>query len=130
MKVEVRRAGAIPVLSPAGRVTIGEPALALKGALDAAIEEGAVDVILDGSRVHYIDSTGLGELIATARRLSEGCGGRLGIAAPSRKLREILEITGLKAIFVVADSEAMAAEALTSARAATQGHAIQANGSA
>ena len=110
MKVEAHRIGAIAVLAPAGRITIGESAWALGSALGEAIDGGATHVIVDASRVDYLDSSGIGELVAAARRLSES-GGRLGIASPGAKLREILEITKLYRIFPVADSEtALAAE--------------------
>jgi anti-sigma B factor antagonist len=115
MKVETRRRGEIPVLSPAGRVTIGAPAAALKQALEEAAAGGASHIIVDGSRVEYMDSSGIGELIATARELA-GRGGRVGIASPSAKFREILEITKLQTLFVVGDDEQSVAAKLLSSR--------------
>ena len=112
MKIEARQNGTIPVLAPQGRVTIGESALALKTALDEALQAGAPHIILDGARMEYLDSTGIGEIIAAARRLSESGGGRIGIARPSPKLREIFEITGLRVLFIVADTEEGVVEAL------------------
>lgn len=105
MKVEVGMAGGIPVISPRGRITIGESTLAFKAALDLAVGSGARDVIIDGARLEYMDSTGLGEIIAAARTLSESGRGRVGIVSPSPKLVEILEITGLDEVFVVRESE-------------------------
>lgn len=111
MRIDVRRLGAIPVIAPEGRITIGVSAHALKDAIDTEIQAGAHHLIVDGARVAYLDSTGLGELIAAARILSER-GGRIGIAAPSAKLREILDITGLTALFAVGDDATVVAEAL------------------
>jgi len=114
MKVEVRKAGGVPVLAPDGRVTIGAPSRALKAAIEAELQQGAAALIVDGSRVEYLDSSGLGELIAAARTLSER-GGRLGVCSPSPKLKEILEITGLSIVFLVGDDEQSVAAALTPA---------------
>ena len=104
MKVETRRTEGIPVIAPAGRITIGEPAESLGRALNASIDGGAPSVIVDVSRVQYLDSSGIGELVAAARRLSER-GGKLGLAAPGPKIKEMLEITQLWRIFPVKDSE-------------------------
>jgi anti-sigma B factor antagonist len=115
MKIELRNTGTMPVLAPTGRITIGRPSADLKAALDSAIDSGAHHIIIDGSNVEYLDSTGIGELIAAARKLSETNAGRVGIARPSTKLREILEITGLNALFIVRESETEVAAALPSA---------------
>src|SRR5262245_54106319 len=112
MKVEVRRVGDIPVLCAEGRITIGSPSIALKAALDSEIRQGALNILFDGSRVEYLDSSGLAELIAAARTLTER-GGRLAVSAPSHKLREVLEITGLERVFLVGDDEATVLEELT-----------------
>jgi anti-sigma B factor antagonist len=103
--MEVRRVGDIPVLCPEGRITIGSPSIALKAALESEIQHGALNILFDGSRVEYLDSSGLAELIAAARTLTER-GGRLAVSAPSHKVREVLEITGLERVFLVGDDEA------------------------
>ena len=115
MKIETRAHGSVPVLVPSGRVTIGPSALALKAALDEAIDGGAPYVIIDGSHMDYLDSTGIGELIAAARRLAETQRGRIGIARPSQKLEEILEITGLTVLFMIGPSEDVVLTALMNA---------------
>jgi anti-anti-sigma factor len=111
MKIDVRREGTLAILVPDGSITIGPPCDALRTALDAAIDGGASAIIIDGSRVRYLDSTGMGEIIAGLRRLMPS-GGKVGIASPSPKLREILDITGLTAIFVTGDDEAAVKEKL------------------
>src|SRR6185503_16098048 len=105
MKIDVRREGSLAVLVPDGSITIGESCDALRTALDAVMDAGATSIIVDGSRIRYLDSTGMGEIIAALRRLRPS-GGKVGIASPSPKVREILEITGLTAIFVTGDDEA------------------------
>lgn len=104
MKIDSRSEGAVAILAPDGRITIGEASEVWKRALASAIDGGATHVIVDGSRIAYMDSSGIGEMIAALRRLIES-GGKMGIAAPTPKLREILEITGLNTIFVVGESE-------------------------
>jgi anti-anti-sigma factor len=114
MKVEARGSVEIPVLVPTGRITLGESTRTFQSAIEAAIDRGARHLIVDGSGIDYLDSTGIGELIGALRRLMEA-GGRVGIAAPSPKLREILEITHLDSIFLVRESEKEIEAELTSA---------------
>jgi anti-sigma B factor antagonist len=104
MNIEVRRRGAIALVRPDGRITIGAHSARFRAALDRAIDEGASHVVVDGSAVAYLDSSGIGEMVAAMRRLMPA-GGCLGIVAPSPKLREILEITGLVRVFVVGEEE-------------------------
>src|SRR5258705_6775643 len=102
MNIEVHLSGPIAFVRPYGRITFGEASVEFKSAMDGAIDAGAQHVVVDGSKVAYIDSTGIGEMVGALRRLMPS-GGKLGISAPSAKLKEILEITGLQRIFVVAD---------------------------
>lgn len=112
MKIEVRREGPVAVLVPDGSITIGEAADSFRIALNGALDAGATALLVVGARVRYMDSTGMGEMIAALRRLLPS-GGRVGIASPSPKLREILDITGLSGIFVVGDDEAAVIERLS-----------------
>ena len=111
MKVDARGSAEIPVLIPSGRITLGESTRSFQAAIEEAIEGGARHLIVDGSKIDYLDSTGLGELITAMRRLMDS-GGRVGIAAPTPKLREILEITHLDGVFLVRESEAAIAAEL------------------
>jgi anti-sigma B factor antagonist len=104
MKVDARGSLEIPVLAPSGRIILGESTRILQTAIGEAIDRGARHLIVNGSRIDYLDSTGIGELVAAVRRLMES-GGKVGIAAPSPKLREILEITHLDNVFLVRESE-------------------------
>ena len=85
----------------------GELDLATAGAeLEELLEEcteNACHVVLDMSQVTYIDSTGLGLLVKTDKRLS-AAGRRLVILRPHPSVRRILEITGLDRHFRVAES--------------------------
>ena len=104
MKVDARGSTEIPVLVPSGRITLGESTRSVQAAIEQAIERGARHLIVVGTNIDYLDSTGIGELIAAVRLLMES-GGKVGIAAPSPKLREILEITHLDNVFLVRESE-------------------------
>jgi anti-sigma B factor antagonist len=71
----------------------------LKWALAAALEDGAREIIVDLSRVGFIDSTALGVLVGAQRSLHGGA--RMAIACPHAHLMRILELTGLDGTFEI-----------------------------
>jgi anti-sigma B factor antagonist len=74
------------------------------------IESGVEAIVIDLSRVTFIDSTALGVIIGGVKRLRER-DGRLVIVAGSRPVVRILDITGLDKVLTVFDTrdEALAA---------------------
>ena len=65
-----------------------------KTALADAIDDGAVDVVVDLTAVDFVDSTALGVLVAVHKRLGL-LGGTLAIISGDETLRRVLELTGL-----------------------------------
>lgn len=88
----------------------GQYRLRLSGELDMATApwlrdhlveiaaNGAGRVVIDVSRLSFIDSTGLSVLVSGWRRLRE-CGGDLVLAAPSPAIAKVLDIAGLRELF-------------------------------
>lgn len=71
----------------------------LRRRLDDAVDAGAHDVSVDLSRVGFMDSSGLGALMAVHHRLQES-GGGIAIVGATPPVRKILEITALDEVFV------------------------------
>jgi anti-sigma B factor antagonist len=69
----------------------------LRERLYAVVADGVGQVVLDLSAMTFIDSTGLGVIVGTLKRLREA-GGDLVLRSPSRSTRKVLEITGLTRI--------------------------------
>lgn len=69
--------------------------------LDDAVDAGARDVRVDLSSVGFMDSSGLGALMAVHHRLRD-CDGRITITGAAPPVRKILEITALDEVFVLA----------------------------
>ena len=66
---------------------------AIEAALNKALDAGARVILLDLSRVSYIDSGGLSVLFSAARRLRPD--GWLGVISPNPNIRRLLELVGL-----------------------------------
>jgi anti-sigma B factor antagonist len=86
------------VVACAGEVDLAS-APVLKSRLVGLLEPGFTRFVLDLSGVRYLDSTGLGVLIAFARRLPEN--GQIALAQAPEQVRALLELTGLDATFEV-----------------------------
>ncbi len=72
----------------------------LRGSVDAAIDLGATKLIMDVSAATFIDSTTLGILVGTLKRLRRR-GGNLAVVCPDPGMATIFSITGLDSMFSV-----------------------------
>ena len=83
----------------------------LRERLIELVEGGARHVVVDLSRVEFLDSTGLGVLVGALKRL-RAVNGALGLVCGHERLLKIFRITGLGKVFAIhaTQSEATAAE--------------------
>ncbi|HEX3369007.1 MAG TPA: STAS domain-containing protein [Candidatus Cybelea sp.] len=72
----------------------------VRTAISEAIDGGATHLIVDLSRLDFLDSTGLGVLIGAHRRTAEN-GGSLRLVVREGPISRLLNITGLIAVFAV-----------------------------
>lgn len=61
--------GDVTVLRFSGKITIGRGDITLRDAVDAALKAGAMKLLLDLTDVSYIDSAGMGEIVAAYVRV-------------------------------------------------------------
>ena len=66
----------------------------LREAIDAALEEGGAEVVVDLAQVPYIDSTGIGVLVGGAHRALEA-GLRLQVVNPQRNVARVFGLLGI-----------------------------------
>lgn len=104
----------VTVLTLSGRVTLGEESSQLRARLKDLMAAGKTRVVLDLADVSYIDSAGLGTLVAgyTSAR-NQGAGMKL--ANLTKKFDEQLHITKLVTVFEVYNSVADAVKSFETA---------------
>jgi anti-sigma B factor antagonist len=108
-QVTVEERAGIPVVRAAGEVDVST-APTLRERL-VELPEGTARVIVDLSEVTFLDSTGLGVLVAGQKRLrnaapgdaAEGTGG-LDLVVTRPQILKVLEVTGLTSIFAIYSS--------------------------
>ena len=90
----------IHIVIPEGEMVSGEGDQELRDELVRLIEEGHYKVAVDFSRVPYIDSSVLGQLVHGYAQLKQ-LGGTLKILGLSKRIRGLLELTRLITVFEV-----------------------------
>jgi anti-sigma B factor antagonist len=95
--------GDVLVVDARGRLTLGRETEALRQRLKDVVESGQKQIVLDLSGVDYIDSAGLGTLVAGAASVRRA-GGELKLANLTERVRGLMQITHLSTLFDVYDS--------------------------
>jgi bifunctional UDP-N-acetylglucosamine pyrophosphorylase/glucosamine-1-phosphate N-acetyltransferase len=105
--ITVREVGPVTVFSVSGRITLGDPATQLGQKIRQALEGGRRQLVVNLADVVYIDSVGTGTLV-DATMAARKSGGQLKLASIPRKVRDLLEPTGLCRVFEIYPDEAAA----------------------
>ena len=107
LNINERQAGDVTVLDMSGKITIGEGSVALRGAIRRLIEEGKKKILLNLSQVSYVDSSGIGEFVASFTAINRE-GGQLKLLNLTQKIQDLLAITKLLTVFDTYDDESSA----------------------
>ena len=102
----------VPVLSVHGEVDVYS-APALKEQIATAMAAPGASAVVDLSQVEFMDSTGLGALVA-ARTAAAETGGRLPLVCDRDRILKLFQITGLDGVFEIHPSVDAAVEAIGS----------------
>jgi anti-sigma B factor antagonist len=98
MKTNIRQIGHISVVDLSGKITIGEGDVALRNAVQEILEAGNQHILLNLEKVSYMDSAGIGELVACYKRAKEK-EGSVKLLNPSGKVYDLLSLTKLEEVF-------------------------------
>jgi anti-sigma B factor antagonist len=112
-----KQVGDVSVVSLNGRIVLGEESTSLRERVKALIADGKKKIVLNMSNVTYIDSAGLGILVA-AHVSAKNQGAALYLSNLGDKFNDVLQLTRLMTVFSVYDTEAKAIESFGSSPAA------------
>jgi anti-sigma B factor antagonist len=107
LKMTNREVDGVSVVALDGRIVLGEESNALREKVKSLIAEGKKKVVLNMANITFIDSAGLGTLVA-AHHSAKSQGAALKLAHLVSKFQEVLQITKLLTVFDVYNSEAEA----------------------
>ncbi len=105
MKAAARQIGNIVVVDISGRITLGEGNVRLREIVLDLLGKGNKRILLNLSEVHYVDSSGMGELVRLCSAI-RGQGGEVRLVNPSARVQGLLQMTRLNAVFQIEHNEA------------------------
>jgi anti-sigma B factor antagonist len=109
MHVEVRKSGAVVIVDLKGKLSAGLGDQILRDTIDELLAENWKNILLNMSEVSFVDSAGLGELVAglkTARNL----GARLKVLSLSDRVQSALYISKPLPVFEIYEDEEKAVQ--------------------
>ena len=109
IKIEERFIGHVTVLDIVGKLTMDEAARHLKDKINSLISQQRTQIVVNLKNVPYIDSGGLGELVASYGSVKKADGALKLLNVNSRN-HDLLSITRLVTLFETFDSEAEAVQ--------------------
>ena len=102
-----REVNGVSVLELSGRIVLGEESNSLREKLKSLVAAGNKKIVLNMADVTYIDSTGLGTLVA-AHLTAKNQGASLSLCNLGKKFYEVMQVTKLLTVFDVYDTETAA----------------------
>lgn len=93
--VEVGGDQTAPVVVVRGEIDVATSPQ-LRNELNALVARGAQHITIEFGEVSFVDSSGLGVLVGTYKRLREDGSGSIRIVGAQPSVRKVFEITGLE----------------------------------
>ena len=109
IKIEERIIRHVTVLDVVGKLTVDEAARHLKDKINSLISQQRTHIVVNLKNVPYVDSGGLGELVASYGSVMK-TGGALKLLNVNSRNHDLLSITRLVTLFESFDSEAEAVQ--------------------
>ena len=109
LKLSTRTKDGILVVDCNGRIVFGEESSLLRDTVKKLLAENN-RIVLNLGEVNYIDSGGLGTLVAL-HTSAQKADGTIKLASLTKRVGDLLQVTKLLTVFDVYDSEAEAIDA-------------------
>ncbi len=99
LSIDIKNDGDLTIFRLRGSLDLATSP-SVRAALTQAATEGKHELIVDLTKLEFLDSTGLGALIGAHRRALEN-GGKIRLAVGEGQIARLLNITGLIRVFPV-----------------------------
>jgi anti-sigma B factor antagonist len=117
LKITSSEVEGVSLVALNGRIILGEESTALREKLKSLIAAGNKKIVLNMSEVTYIDSSGLGALVA-AHLSAQTAGASIRLCNLGQKFHEVMQMTKLLTVFDVYDTESAAVASFPASLAA------------
>jgi anti-sigma B factor antagonist len=107
IKLENSEEGEVVIVEVSGELTLGDGTQALRSNIRMLVDGGFTQILLNMAGLNYIDSSGMGELIAAYTTVT-AAGGEIKLLNLAKRPHDLLKITKLYTIFETFENEASA----------------------
>ena len=104
LTIGTREVSHVIILDIQGRIILGPEIGELRNAVRDLVAQGKKKIILNLAHVDYLDSSGVGELVACFTTL-RNAGGELKLLNLTQKVHDVLHVTKLYTVFDIKDDE-------------------------
>jgi len=113
LKLTTKTKDGVLVVDCSGRIVFGDESSRLRETIKGLVPQNN-RIVLNLGEISYIDSGGLGTLVAL-RTTAQNAGGTIKLANLTRRVTDLLQITKLLTVFDVFDSEDEAVQSFVKA---------------
>jgi anti-sigma B factor antagonist len=114
MTIQERLVGSVAILDLDGKLVLGDGDALLKDKVHSLVFQGRKQILLNLGKVSYVDSSGLGALVATSVTAKNN-GGDIKLLSLTKRIQDLLSISKLLTVFDCYDTEAEALKSFPTA---------------
>jgi anti-sigma B factor antagonist len=107
LKLTTHKNGNIVVVDTSGKLTLGESTGAFRSKIKELVDGGSRRFVINMAELTYMDSSGMGELIAAHTSISHA-GGEIKLLNLAKHVHDLLAITKLYTVFESFEDEGAA----------------------
>ncbi len=107
MEIQVREKNSIPIIDIKGKLTMTNGAERLRETIDSLLANDRKNILINLSDMEYIDSTGVGEMVASLKTV-ENLGGKLKLFNLKDQAKRTFSIALLLPAFDISEDEEQA----------------------
>jgi anti-anti-sigma factor len=104
MILNQRNLQGITILNPEGKITLGDGDQELGEAVRSVLDQGCRKIIINFTKVSYLDSSGVGELVGCYTSIRNR-GGQLRVCGMNSRIYNLITMTSLHSVFDVKETE-------------------------
>jgi anti-sigma B factor antagonist len=110
MTVTERKVGTITIVDVSGKMVATDNPGRLKDKISSLIFQGEKQIIINLGQVNYVDSSGLGEIVA-CHSAAVKAGAEIKVSNAANRIKDLLVMTRLYTVFDAHETEAEAVKA-------------------
>ena len=118
MTIQERVVGSVTILDLNGKLVLGDGDTLLKDKIHSLVFQGRTQILLNLGGVSYVDSSGLGALVASSVTAKNN-GGQVKLLSLTKRIQDLLAIAKLLTVFDTHDNEAEALKTFKTPASAT-----------